>query len=368
MTDDRLARATWSRLAEPADRLAVELVARHGAGPALERVLLQGDPAHERFRARLPALDPRPALDLVRRLGGRLVCPSDAEWPSRLADLEQPPFCLWVRGPLDVGAACALSVAVVGSRAATAYGQDVAHEISDGVAERGFTVVSGGALGIDGFAHAAALRAAGSTIAVLAGGIDRPYPRAHEDLLAEIAQVGAVVSEVPPGSAPTRGRFIQRNRMIATMTRGTVVVEAAIRSGALNTARTALAHQRPVAAVPGPVTSMVSGGCHQLIREGQAVLVCDAAQVAEHVGVIGEHVAPTPSGPVRSDWDDLDPDEQRVLEALPRSRGSSPDRVAAVAGLDAGLVRSVLGRLALRDLARRDDSGWRRGALRGDRG
>jgi DNA processing protein len=368
VTDDRLARATWSRLAEPADQAAVDLVARYGAGPALEVVLGRADAAHERFRSRLPALDPRPALDLVHRLGGRLVCPDDAEWPRRFLDLPAPPFCLWVRGPLDLGAACERSVAVVGSRAATAYGQDVAHEIADGVAERGFTVVSGGALGIDGFAHAAALRAAGRTVAVLAGGIDRPYPRAHEDLIAEVAEVGAVVSEVPPGSAPTRGRFIQRNRMIATMSAGTVVVEAAVRSGALNTARTALSHQRPVGAVPGPVTSLVSAGCHQLLREGQAVLVCDAAQVAEHVGPIGEHLAPVPSGPARADWDELEPDERRVLEALPRSRGSSPEKLAAVAGLEPAVVRSVLGRLALRDLARRDTAGWRRGALRGGPG
>ncbi len=140
-----------------------------------------------------------------------------------------------------------------------------------------------------------------------------------------------------------------------------------MRSGALNTARTAFKHHRPVGAVPGPVTSLVSAGCHQLVREGQAVLVCDAAQVAEHVGPIGEHLTPVPSGPVRADWDELEADERRVLEALPRSRGSSPDRLAAVAGLDPGVVRSVLGRLALRDLARRDGSGWRRGALRGGR-
>jgi DNA processing protein len=156
--------------------------------------------------------------------------------------------------------------------------------------------------------------------------------------------------------------------MIATMTNGTVVVEAALRSGALNTARTAEKYGRPVGVVPGPVTSLVSAGCHQLVREGRAVLVTDAAEVADLVGRIGFDLAPRPSGPVQGDWDDLDPEERQVLEALPRSRGSRVEKVAAVAGLDEPTVRSVLGRLALRDLAVRGDAGWRRGALRGGPG
>lgn len=160
-----------------------------------------------------------------------------------------------------------------------------------------------------------------------------------------------------------RNRFIQRNRMIATMTNGTVVVEAAIRSGALNTARTANDHQRPVGAVPGPVTSYVSGGCHQIVREGWAVLVTDAAEAAELVGRIGADLAPRPSAPVRRDWDGLDETERRVLEALPKQWGSAPEKVAAIAGLDLDSARSALGRLSLRGLALRNGSGWRRGNL-----
>ncbi len=254
-------------------------------------------------------------------------------------------------------------MSVVGSRAATAYGQDMTYALSEGLADRGFTVVSGAALGIDGCAHAAALRTGGSTVGVLAGGVDRPYPRANEQLIAEIVQFGALLSEVPPGSAPMRNRFIQRNRMIATMTNGTVVVEAAIRSGALNTARTANDHQRPVGAVPGPVTSYVSGGCHQIVREGWAVLVTDAAEAAELVGRIGADLAPRPSAPVRRDWDGLDETERRVLEALPKQWGSAPEKVAAIAGLDLDSARSALGRLSLRGLALRNGSGWRRGNL-----
>jgi DNA processing protein len=361
--DDRLARATWSRLAEPADETANELIGRLGAGPALDLVLRSDHRDHAKFRAREAALDPRPALDLLRRLDGRLVCPGDAEWPASLDVLDAPPICLWVRGPLDLGQALARSVSIVGSRAATAYGQDVTFAVAEGCAERGFTIVSGAALGIDGCAHSAALRVGGATVGVLAGGVDRPYPRANEDLIARIAASGALVSEVPPGSAPMRNRFIQRNRMIATLSCGTVVVEAAIRSGALNTARTAERHGRPVGVVPGPVTSYVSGGCHLALREGWAVAVTDAAEVADLVGRIGADLAPRPSAPVRNDWDDLDAVERRVLEALPKHRGSAPEKVAAVAGLDVDEVRSTLGRLALRELALRTSAGWRRGAL-----
>jgi DNA processing protein len=358
--DDRLARATWSRLAEPGDVRAAKLVAQWGPGAALDHLAASTQRAHEPYQARLRALDPRPALDLLDRLGGRLVCPGDEEWPSGFALLPEPPFCLWVRGPLALDQSCERSVSIVGSRASTNYGNEVAGLLADGVAERGFTVVSGAAYGIDGSAHIAALRAEGRTIAVLAGGIDRAYPRAHERLLAEIIASGAAMSEVPPGSASLKNRFLQRNRMIATMTCGTVVVEAAARSGALNTARLAAQHGRPVGAVPGPVTSDVSAGCHQALREGYAVAVTNAAEVAELVGRIGDDLAPRPQGVTREDWDDLDEVSRRVLDALPKTRGSAVDRIALVAGLSPDAVRSVLGRLALLALAEREGSGWRR--------
>jgi DNA processing protein len=362
VTDDRLARAAWSRLAEPGEVAATDLVRKWGAGPALDRLVTSTEARLQPYRERFPALDPRPALDLLARLGGRLVCPGDEEWPSGFELLEQPPFCLWVRGPLPLEQVCERSVSIVGSRASTPYGNDTAAVLAEGVAERGFTVVSGAAYGIDGSAHTAVLRADGRTIAVLAGGIDRAYPRAHEPLLAEIAATGAVMSEVPLGSAPMKNRFLKRNRMIATMTGGTVVVEAAVRSGALTTARLAADHGRPVGAVPGPVTSPVSAGCHQALRDGYAVAVTDPAEVAELVGRIGSDVAPRPQGPSRSDWDDLDESLRRVLEALPRTRGSAVERVAVVAGLGPDLVRTALGRLSLLGLAERDGAGWRQGA------
>jgi DNA processing protein len=361
VADDRLARATWSRLAEPGEATATDLVRDWGAGPALDRLVHGSEERLQRYRERFPALDPRPALDLLDRIGGRLVCPDDDEWPTGFELLQQPPFCLWVRGPLRLDPACQRSVSIVGSRASTSYGNDTAAELADGVAERGFTVVSGAAHGIDGAAHGAVVRAEGRTIAVLAGGIDRAYPRVHEPLLTEIAATGAVMSEVPLGSAPTRHRFLKRNRMIATMTGGTVVVEAAVRSGALNTARLAADHGRPVGAVPGPVTSPSSAGCHQALRDGYAVVVTEAAEVAELVGRIGTDLAPRPQGPARPGWDDLDERSRQVLEALPRTRGSAVERVAVVAGLGPSAVRAELGRLSLLGLAERDGAGWRQG-------
>jgi DNA processing protein len=357
--DDRLARAAWSRLAEPGEAEATALVARCGAGPALGVVASGRDAKHAGYRARLMALDPRPELDLLARLGGRLVCPDDPEWPAGLDALSEPPFCLRVRGPLDLAAACRRSVAIVGSRAATAYGTDTAGVLAEGVAERGFTVVSGAAFGIDAAAQWAVLHADGATVSVLAGGVDRAYPRANEGLLTEVVRHGAVVAEVPLGSAPTKLRFIRRNRMIATMTTGTVVVEAALRSGALNTARTAADHGRPVGVVPGPVTSPVSAGCHQALRDGYATVVTEPAEIVELVGRIGEDVTVRPTGPRRPDWDDLDEVARRVLDALPTSNGSPAEKLALVSGIDVDGTRAALGRLSLLGLAERHGPGWR---------
>lgn len=365
--DEVLTRVHWSRLAEPGDPVAAELIRRHGPGGALHEVARSDSAVYQRYRGRWDQLDPSETLRRWRRSGGRLLVPTDPAWPSGVEVLVAPPICLWVQGPLDLARACERSVSIVGSRAATAYGVDMCAELAFGLAERGFTIVSGAAFGIDGAAHRAALAAGGRTVAVVAGGIDKPYPRGHEELLDEIARTGAVVSEVPPGSAPIRHRFIERNRVIATMTIGTVVVEAARRSGALNTARTAAEYGRPVAVVPGPATSEVSAGCHQALRDGIAVCVTSVAEVLELVARIGEDLAPRLSGPTRSGWDELDPDARRVLEALPRGRGSPVDRVAGVAGLGLDDVRAALGRLALRGLAERQGNGWRRvpGALSG---
>jgi DNA processing protein len=359
VADDRLARAAWSRLAEPGEDAATALVAEWGAGPAIDVLAGSDRREHAGYRGRLVAADPRPELDLLHRMGGRLVCPGDDEWPAGLDVLAKPPFALRVRGALDLAQACTRSVAVVGSRMATPYGEHVTAELADGVVSRGFTVVSGAAFGIDAAAHRAALRARGLTVAVLAGGVDRSYPQAHEQLLREVIDLGVVMSEVPLGSVPMRHRFIERNRMIATMTLGTVVVEAEVRSGALSTARKAADNGRPVGVVPGPVTSPTSAGCHQALRDGYATVVTDAAEVAELVGRIGADAAPRPSGPAHAQWDELDDVARRVLEALPRSTGRPAEKVALVAGLGPEPTRAALGRLALLRLAERHGAGWR---------
>jgi len=207
--------------------------------------------------------------------------PGDRDWPAALTDLgEREPFVLWTRG-----AASFLSrpftdlLTITGSRAATSYGEHVAAEFAAHLARDGRVVVTGGAYGIEGAAHRGALAAGGDTIAVLAGGVDRPYPAGHRDLLDQIAGVGLLVSETPPGATPTRHRFLARGRLLAALSDTTIVVEAGVRSGALHTARQAYDLGRNVGAVPGPVTSAASTGPHQLIGDGRARIVTDAGQI-----------------------------------------------------------------------------------------
>ncbi len=356
--DELLARVAWSRLVEPGDVRVAALVAAVGPAEAL-RALVGGEVDWlQRLTPRLATLDPARDLAGARLLGGRVVLPSSEEWPPGFASLTAPPPCLWVRGPLRLDDAFTRSVAVVGARAATGYGEHVAAELAAGLADRGFTVVSGLAYGIDGAAHRGSLAADGPGVAVVAGGFDPAYPAGHDALMARLCERGAVVSEVPPGSTPTRGRFLQRNRLMAAASVGTVVVEAALRSGSLNTARTAAALGHPVGAVPGPVTSAGSAGCHALLRDGVAVLVTDADDVADLVGRIGEDAAPRRSGAARY-LDGLDPLTARVHDALPVRSGRPLDRLCAAAGLDPATVQTALGRLALLGLAEREGPGWR---------
>ena len=358
LDDELLARVAWSRLIEPGDQKATTLIERVGPGEALRAVAERDVEWLQRFVPRLASLDPRRDLDGVLRLGGRVVLPSDDEWPAGFAALASPPPCLWVLGPAVLADVTVRSVAMVGARAATAYGEHVAGDLGCGLGERGFAVISGLAYGIDGAAHRGALACGAVSIGVVAGGLDRAYPAGHDRLMARLADEGAVVSEVPPGSAPTRGRFLQRNRLIAALATGTVVVEAALRSGSLNTARTAALIGRPVGAVPGPVTSASSAGCHALLRDGVATLVTDADEIADLVGRIGTDAAAPPRSR-RGPRDDLDPEVARVLDALPVRSGRPIDRVCATAGLDPATVQSALGQLALLGLAERDGAGWR---------
>lgn len=213
------------------------------------------------------------------------VRPGGPAWPRQLDDLEhEAPPRLWVTGNGDLRLLALRSVAIVGARNATSYGITVAGGLAAELAAAGWVTVSGAALGIDSAAHRGALAAGGATVAVMAGGVDVPVPRSHAGLLERIRDTGALVSDRVPGTTPRKDSFLARNRLIAALTRATVVVEAGNRSGALNTAQWAELLGRPVLAVPGPCTSPMSRGTHTLIRSGRASLVRDVLDVLAAVG------------------------------------------------------------------------------------
>jgi len=357
--DDRVARALLSYLAEPGDRRIGGLLRHHPAVDVVEMIRsgTSGLETEERYRVRLGSARPEQHLDRVAEVGGRLLVPDDLEWPRQLDDLgDSAPWALWVRGTLDLRLTALRSVAVVGARASTRYGERVASQLGSDLAASGWAVVSGGAFGIDKAAHLGALAAQGLTVAVLACGVDLAYPPSHDALFARIAADGLVVSEVPPGSAPHRTRFLVRNRVIAALTRGTVVVEAALRSGSLSTAHEAERLRRPVMGVPGSVTSEQSRGVHRALRNG-ALLVTSAAEVVEAVGGIGVDLAPEPSGRV-DPRDALDPLAARVLDAVPVRRAVTLESVARTAGVTPAETSAALNLLELAGFVQRGPDGW----------
>lgn len=382
-TDPRLAAAAWTRIAEPGDAAAGLVRAAMGPGealgwlgrvarggevparhPAVEQLAPGLDPQKwaacvQRWLPRLERLDIRRELGVLDSLGGRLVVPDDDEWPTALADLgTRAPAALWVRGTGRLDAP-GRAVSVVGMRASTSYGEQVAAQLGIDLAEHGLAVVSGGAYGIDAAAHRGTLSADGTTWAVLAGGIDRLYPVGNTALLEAIEATGVVLSEAPPGSVPSRHRFLERNRLIAALGSVCVVVEAAWRSGALSTARQAAELFRPVAVVPGAVTSMASVGCHRLLRETDAVCVTGSEDVLELLAPAGEHL-PTEHAVQPGLLDHLDPFAARLLDAMPARGSAGPGSIARAGGLSLAEVRSGLGRLELAGRVQRHGSGWRR--------
>jgi DNA processing protein len=391
--EQRLARAALTYLAEPGDpalgallaicepaevlaAIKADLLLPTGPGcgdspasrNALERALV-------RWQARLPGLPGEAGIEAACRAGITLVCPDDPQWPERLDELGAArPYALWLRGSADLASACLRSVSMVGSRAATGYGAHVAGEIAADLSEQNWTIVSGGAYGIDAAAHRGALVTNATTVAILACGVDHPYPAGHADLFADIAASGLVISEWPPGRQPARLRFLVRNRVIAALSRGTVIVEAGERSGALNTARHAAELGRPLMAVPGPVTSPQSAGCHRIIRDWGATCVTCAADIIEMLCPLGSpDILATAGGQEPAAWpargsagpggpptrDELDPDSARVLDALPARGGVGPSTIAVEAGVDPDTVLCCLGLLAGYGFIERCDHGWR---------
>ncbi len=373
--EERLARLALARVAEPGShdihlalqgRSAVEVWASVRAGAPLGQL---GQVALAGIATRMDGYQPERDLERLTTFGGRVVCPGDDEWPDGLAwelgamsgDVKQmaPPWVLLVRGQAHLREVTSASVAIVGARAATAYGTLVTSELAFALSEAGVSVVSGGAYGIDGAAHRGALTAARApTVAVLACGPDIAYPRGHDRLLAEVAEKGLIVSEVPPGSAPTRMRFLVRNRVVAAITQGTVVVEAAMRSGSLSTASRAADLGRQVMAVPGPVTSALSAGCHEWIRSRRAELVTCAAQVLELVAPMGDHQLAPARGVVHP-RDNLGETVRRVLDAVPVRSPVGVARLARTAGVSALVVQQVLPSLLVAGLVEQRDGGWR---------
>lgn len=449
------ASAAWSGIAEPGDSVAGLVVAALGADRALTMLIDRSEPAQwlavlgaegsdsdqaggdvgqvgvtveviaaalERWRPRVVSRVVVGSLRSAARFEARLLTPEHPLWPEGCRDLDlHAPHALWVRGNVRAVDHPGGGIAIVGSRDATNYGEHVAMELSAGVSDRGFSVVSGGAYGIDGMAHRAALVSGGTTVALLAGGVDRLYPAAHHDLLLRIAARGALVSELPCGASPTKWRFLQRNRLIAAITRATVVVEAGHRSGSLNTAGHAAALGRPLGAVPGPVTSVTSAGCHRLLREYDATCVTTPADVVELVlgpatdrpslldpppprssgsvvpsspesvlprsvgspmraGAVSDDVSPEVPGVTDPSTTSGDADtpaaeaassgagtsaaddgaEMRVLDALTRRSRRTPSDVAVRAGLSVRAVEAALGILLLEGRVEETETGWRR--------
>lgn len=423
---DRFARAAWSVITEPGDGTAGALVAERGAAEALRFALRDAQssrateqstraaegvagplplaatplasshtprgPDHpaadaeetsqlkaglDRWRPRMRSGDVERALLLAARVGARMLVPGTdrGPWPGGADDLgPHAPIALWARGDATLLAEERAGVALVGARAATGYGEHIAGEASAGLVGLGYAIVSGAAYGVDGMAHRAALAAGGLTLAFLAGGVDRFYPAGHDDLLRRITEHGLVLSELPCGAAPTKWRFLQRNRLIAACSDATVVVEAGARSGSLNTAGHASSLGRPLGAFPGPVTSPASAGCHRLLREYDAVCVTNAREIAELVGrPSGAAVAAAGADPDGAACDDQltersaagdngprdSPETVRVLDALATRVSRTPGDIAARSGLAVGAVIGVLGTLEVEGRVRDDAAGWR---------
>ena len=371
--NERAARMTLTGVSEPGHPALLGAVAQFGAEAVVSRLRSGRIELSDSLAARLTRFDVDRELAMAEKVGARYVIPGDPEWPAGLADLlESPvlherggaPIGLWLRGPACLAETVERSVAIVGSRSCTSYGSEIAAEMASDVSEAGFTVVSGAAIGIDGSAHRGCLAARGTTIAVLACGVNRFYPLAHRDLIQRVAHEGLVVSEAPMGAAPMRIRFLARNRLIAALASGTVVVEAAIRSGALNTANWAEGINRTVMGVPGPVFSEPSAGVHELIRSRGALLVTRGAEVVEALAPMGQSTLPIPRAPERP-RDQLTPEQCQVLDAVPASSAAGLASIAHTAGLAPATVADALDVLTRGAFVSAGPSGWRLRRLEG---
>ncbi len=393
--NERDAHVIWSGIAEPGDAWGGALRRQMGVQHSLEWVSKPfvvppvGPPnadgttnvvgawakLHGRYQQRLETVEVEKAYRELDRLGGHLVLPSDSQWPqgfSALMDTEPP--ALWVMGAqLDSVVQPTSAIALVGARGATSYGVQTASQLAFDLRNGGYTIVSGGAYGIDTAAHSASLQAAVNladsvvpTVAVICGGLANLYPPGNRKLFRSIVeQGGAIVAESPPHFRPARWRFLERNRMIAAWASVTVVVEATPRSGALATANRALELGREVAAVPGPVSAVTSAGPNNLLKDGAAV-ADSAIAIAElvegpqsQVAVISDSTDTWLRDRLRS----LGPVSERTWEAMPKVGSAIPESVARAAGLTAEEVGAALVGLQLAGLATMQEGKWRRSSI-----
>jgi DNA processing protein len=365
---ERTARLMLSEWSEAGDRALGARVRERGAHAVVEEILAGHSPlpASTGIAARVSAPMTyaeavsrwaEPAWATAERIAARYVVTGDPEWPSQLDDLhDAAPLGLWVAGAGHLRLLALRSIAVVGARSATAYGESIARELGAYLAEAGWLSVSGGAFGIDAAAHRGSLVAGGTTACVLAGGVDVPYPRSHADLLARIREAGVLVSEAPLGGAAMRHRFLTRNRVIAALSRGTVLVEAAVRSGGRSTVREARELNRIVMAFPGPVTSPMSAGCHAVIRDEGVHLVTSPREI---IALVEGRLAIDDPGHVAPS-DGLGWRERRVLDAVPARRPAPLANIARLAGLGLAEAMTALGVLDALGLVQRAGDGWAR--------
>lgn len=368
---DRWHRAALTLTLEPASIACLELVGRGSVEEAWGAILDGARGAAMQAKAQIVARGVDAKLSSSQY---RFVIPGDDEWPASADALAYAvplhgvggrPLGLWVRGPLRLCDAVEHAVAIVGSRAASHYGASVAADLGAGLAQQHLCVVSGGAYGIDAAAHRGALAGGGPSVCVLASGVDQAYPAGNTGLIERLAEEGLVISEYAPGSHPTRVRFLARNRLIAALSQGTVLVEAGARSGARNTVSWAHALGRTVMAVPGPVTSALSVTPHRLLRDAEASLVTCDAEIVELLAPMGAATLFDATGPDRV-LDALDDVERQLYEALPGQGARTSEALVLETGLVWPRAAAGLSRLEARGLIERTISGYRLTRRRAD--
>lgn len=326
-TDERTARIILSTVSEPGDAVTGRMIRTVGASGTVARVAADEVPVgpdtdtwQQRLAPRIDAVQVRRVLAETERHGMRVLIPGDEDWPSSVNALgDHAPVALWAKGDIGLLAGPVWDrLTVTGALASTGYGEHITTDLVQSAVSDARTVLSGGAYGIDGAAHRAALTFGGSTIAVLAGGLDRPYPAGHTELLGRVAEDGLLLSELPPGTAPTRWRFLQRGRLLAALSGTVLIAEAGYRSGSLHTAARAMELGRPVGAVPGPLTSAASAGCHRLLRDGFGSIITGYDDIRELLHGVrdGAHRAVRE----RAGLEDNPLDQEKPSQG-PRSRG-----------------------------------------------